>query len=169
MSNYVFNPFTGALEPAPDQLDTSSILAYLNTRLGEIQGTTDPPPTRDQIDEISALAATVEADLATVSGAKDVNTTNIASLSGRFDTPISSLVQQFVNTLSGEAAGVVTASGFIQALLNTVTTKVDDFTPYLIDKAIACHGDLHVGHLTVGTDRAVTHTIGSSASGELLS
>ena len=93
---------------------------------------------------------------------------NIAELQNDFNSPVSGVVDSFAAALSGNADGVVTASGLLQALITTVANEVDQFGNYLIDTAVATNGDLFVDHFTVSSQATPTYTFGASVSGSLI-
>ena len=96
--------------------------------------------------------------------------TDITNLSGTFQNPVSGLVQRFADELESTSggAGVATASGILNSLLQQNLNTLNAIQTYFLDSAIANHGDFHVDHLTIGTSATATYSPRSSVTGELI-
>ena len=165
---YRFNPFTNNFEDQSNTIGTDQILAYINNRINDVLGGVNSE--FDTLREIADALGSDPSFLPKLQGA-------ITSLSGTFASPISGIVQQFMDGVesSSGGAGVATASGILTALINQVAATadandalLDDIQAYFLDRAVATHGDLHVDHLTVETSAAANYAPRSSVSGQLI-
>ena len=158
---YRYNPLTNQFEQESNTFNSDEILAYVNNRINDLVAGADT-----SLDTLAELAGAIQNNPTFLSSLQ----TDITNLSGTFENPVSGLVQRFADELNSTSggAGVATASGILNSLLQQNLNTLNAIQTYFLDSAIANHGDFHVDHLTVGTSATATYSPRSSVTGELI-
>jgi hypothetical protein len=158
---YRFNPLTNQFEQESNTFNSDEILAYVNDRINDLVGAAD-----SSLDTLAELSTALQNDPQFLSTLQ----ADITNLSGTFQNPVSGLVQRFADELASTSggAGVATASGILNSLLQQNLNTLNAIQTYFLDSAIANHGDFHVDHLTIGTSATATYSPRSSVTGELI-
>ena len=158
---YRYNPLTNQFEQESNTFNSDEILAYVNNRINDLVAGADT-----SLDTLAELAGAIQNNPTFLSSLQ----TDITNLSGTFENPVSGLVQRFADELNSTSggAGVATASGILNSLLQQNLNTLNAIQTYFLDSAISTHGDFHVDHLTVGTSATATYSPRSSVTGELI-
>ena len=158
---YRYNPLTNQFEQESNTFNSDEILAYVNNRINDLVAGADT-----SLDTLAELATALQNNPTFLSTLQN----NITNLSGTFENPVSGLVQRFADELNSTSggAGVATASGILNSLLQQNLNTLNAIQTYFLDSAIANHGDFHVDHLTIGTSATATYSPRSSVTGELI-
>ena len=158
---YRYNPLTNQFEQESNTFSSDEILAYVNNRINDLTAGAD-----SSLDTLGELSAALQNNPTFLSSLQ----TDVTNLSGTFENPVSGLVQRFADELNSTSggAGVATASGILNSLLQQNLNTLNAIQTYFLDSAIANHGDFHVDHLTIGTSATATYSPRSSVTGELI-